>query len=69
VRSGDVLGLIAQRHRVRIDDLRKWNNLRSNMIRAGQRLNIWVLPSQKLSSRPASSAPDTASGSAGGSKK
>ncbi|MBY0435464.1 MAG: transglycosylase SLT domain-containing protein [Cyclobacteriaceae bacterium] len=48
VREGDALGLIAQRHRVRLDDLRKWNNLRSNMIRTGQRLNIWVLPSQKV---------------------
>lgn len=67
VRPGDVLGMIAQRHRVRIDDLRKWNNLRSNMIRAGQRLNIWVLPSQKLSAKPAPSAADTRS--AGGSKK
>ncbi len=44
VRSGDVLGLIAQRHNVRISDLKKWNNLRSNLIRVGQRLNIWVLP-------------------------
>lgn len=67
VRAGDVLGMIAQRHRVRIDDLRKWNNLRTNMIRAGQRLNIWVLPSQKLSAKPAPSAADTRS--AGGSKK
>ena len=47
VRNGDVLGLIAQRHRVRIEDIRTWNNLQSNMIRAGQRLNIWVLSSQK----------------------
>ena len=42
VKNGDVLGLIAQRHHVRIDDLRKWNNLRSNMIRTGQKLTIWV---------------------------
>ncbi len=42
VRDGDVLGLIAQRHRVRVDDLRKWNNLRGNMIRTGQKLTIWV---------------------------
>jgi membrane-bound lytic murein transglycosylase D len=48
VKSGDVLGSIALRHRVRLDDLRKWNNLRSNMIRPGQRLNIWVVPSQKV---------------------
>ncbi|MGL1887199.1 MAG: transglycosylase SLT domain-containing protein [Reichenbachiella sp.] len=44
VRSGDVLGSIAERHHVRLSDLKKWNNLTSNMIRVGQRLNIWVLP-------------------------
>ncbi|MEP0368750.1 MAG: LysM peptidoglycan-binding domain-containing protein [Cyclobacteriaceae bacterium] len=45
VRSGDVLGVIAQRYHVRVSDIRSWNNLNSNMIRVGQRLNIWVLPS------------------------
>lgn len=44
VRSGDVLGLIANRHHVRVSDIKKWNNLNSNLIRVGQRLNIWVLP-------------------------
>ncbi|MBL7850250.1 MAG: transglycosylase SLT domain-containing protein [Cyclobacteriaceae bacterium] len=47
VRYGDALGLIAQRYKVRIDDLRKWNNLRGNMIRTGQKLTIWVVPSQR----------------------
>lgn len=47
VKYGDVLGLIAQRYRVRIDDLRKWNNLRGNMIRTGQKLTIWVKPEQR----------------------
>jgi len=42
VRSGDVLGSIAMRYRVRVADLKKWNNLRSDVIRTGQRLNIWV---------------------------
>ena len=42
VRSGDVLGTIAQRYKVRVSDLKKWNNLSSNMIRVGQRLNIWT---------------------------
>ena len=60
VKNGDVLGSIAQRHRVRIDDLRKWNNLRSNMIRSGQRLNIWVLPSQKLTTTKTRSSGTTA---------
>jgi membrane-bound lytic murein transglycosylase D len=45
VRSGDVLGSIAIRHGVKVADLKKWNNLRSNMIRSGQRLNIWLRPS------------------------
>ncbi|WP_422360837.1 LysM peptidoglycan-binding domain-containing protein [Reichenbachiella sp.] len=44
VRSGDVLGTIAQRYHVRVSDLKRWNNLKSNMIRVGQRLNIWTLP-------------------------
>ncbi len=47
VRSGDVLGLIAERYRVRTSDLRRWNNLRGNLIRVGQRLTIWVPPSQQ----------------------
>ena len=47
VRSGDVLGLIAQRYRVRISDIKKWNKLRSNVIRVGQRLDIWVYPGTK----------------------
>ncbi len=42
VRSGDVLGAIAMRHRVRVADIKKWNNLHSDVIRTGQRLNIWV---------------------------
>jgi membrane-bound lytic murein transglycosylase D len=42
VKSGDVLGSIAMRHHVRVNDIKKWNNLRSNMIRTGQRLTIWI---------------------------
>jgi membrane-bound lytic murein transglycosylase D len=42
VRSGDVLGSIAIRYGVRVSDLQKWNNLRSNTIRVGQPLNIWL---------------------------
>lgn len=42
VRSGDVLGSIAQRYRVGLTDLKKWNGLRSNMIRIGQELVIYV---------------------------
>lgn len=44
VRSGDVLGTIARKHRVRLVDLKTWNNIRGSMIRVGQRLNIYVGP-------------------------
>ncbi len=44
VRSGDVLGKIAERYRVRVGDIKSWNNLSSHMIRTGQNLKIWVLP-------------------------
>ncbi|MEJ7647260.1 MAG: LysM peptidoglycan-binding domain-containing protein [Chryseolinea sp.] len=42
VRNGDVLGSIAIRHGVKVTDLKKWNNLRSNTIHVGQRLNIFL---------------------------
>jgi len=48
VRSGDALGSIALRHNVRIDDIKSWNTLRGNLIHPGQLLNIWILPSTKV---------------------
>lgn len=51
VRSGDVVGLIAQRHQVRVSDLRAWNNLHNDLIHPGQRLNIWVVPINGYTSR------------------
>ncbi len=42
--SGDVLGSIAIRHRVSVQDLRTWNNLNGNTIRVGQRLVVWMAP-------------------------
>lgn len=61
VRSGDVLGSIAIRHGVRVNDLKKWNNLRSNTIHIGQRLNIWHRPSASatavLASKPKTTLP------------
>jgi len=50
VRSGDVLGLIAQRYHVRVADIKKWNRIRGSMIRVGQTLKIWVLPKYKNAS-------------------
>lgn len=59
VRSGDVLGTIAQRYRVRVSDIRKWNNLRSNLIQIGQRLNIWVLPGRNTTVASNAKLPST----------
>jgi membrane-bound lytic murein transglycosylase D len=42
VASGDVLGRIAQNHNVKVEDLKAWNNLNSNLIRVGQKLDIWL---------------------------
>lgn len=40
VRSGEVLGVIAQRYGVSLSSLREWNNIRGNRIYPGQRLEI-----------------------------
>lgn len=50
VRSGDVLGSIAMRYHVRVTDIKKWNNLRSDRIHTGQRLAIWVIQSGAVAS-------------------
>ncbi|MDY8138654.1 lytic transglycosylase domain-containing protein [Aquimarina sp. 2201CG5-10] len=41
VRSGDYLGKIARRYGVRVSQIKKWNGLRSNNLRIGQRLTIY----------------------------
>lgn len=40
VRSGDTLSSIAQRQRVSVSDLKRWNKIKGNTIRAGQRLTL-----------------------------
>lgn len=58
VRRGDVLGTIARKHKVRLRDLKSWNNIRGSMIRVGQRLSIYIGPdfyesrSSKLVNQP-----------------
>lgn len=42
VKSGDNLGYISEWYNVRISDLRYWNNIRSNVIRSGQKLTVYV---------------------------
>ncbi len=41
VKSGDYLGKIARRYGVRVSQIKRWNGLRSNNIRIGQRLTIY----------------------------
>ena len=53
VRSGDYLGKIARRYGVRVSQIKRWNGLRSNNIRVGQRLTIY--PRNPVSKLPASS--------------
>lgn len=52
VRSGEVLGSIANKYGVRVSQIKKWNKLRSNNIRVGQRLTIYP---RKLNSVASSS--------------
>lgn len=41
VKSGDTLGAIAQRHKVKVADLQSWNNLRGTSLSIGQNLKIY----------------------------
>ncbi len=42
VRSGDYLGKISKRYGCRVSDIKKWNKLRSNKLRVGQKLVIYT---------------------------
>lgn len=57
VRSGDVLGKIAMRYNVRVSDIKRWNNLSSDMIRIGQRLDIWLKPGKYVPKNASASTP------------
>jgi membrane-bound lytic murein transglycosylase D len=41
VRRGDTLSEIAEKHRTSVRKIKKWNGLRSDFIREGQKLIIW----------------------------
>jgi membrane-bound lytic murein transglycosylase D len=47
VRQGDNVGFIAEWFHVRASDLRYWNNIRRNLIRAGDKLVVYVPEDQK----------------------
>lgn len=47
VRSGDVLGAIAQRFGVRVSQIQAWNNINGTRINIGQKLMIYGKPKKK----------------------
>lgn len=55
VRAGETLSAIASAHGVRVFDLRAWNNLASDMIRAGQRLALRPEENTGIAAAPAGS--------------
>jgi len=65
VRSGDVLGVIAERYGVSLSHLREWNHIRGNRIYPGQRLEIHKTIRTKVGEEtakkedPKSSPPET----------
>ncbi len=77
VKSGDYLGKIAGRYRVSVNQIKRWNNLKSNNIRVGQRLIIYrggkapaaapaSKPSAASTAKPATSGPAPAKSAAPG---
>ncbi|TVP91095.1 MAG: LysM peptidoglycan-binding domain-containing protein [Pseudomonadaceae bacterium] len=65
VRRGDNLSTIAQRHQVSLNAIREINNLRGNMIRAGQTLMLPKPADTALASAANQSAQSTAGASTG----
>ena len=65
VRSGDYLGKIAERYGVRVSQIKRWNGLRSNNLRIGQRLTIFPRrPVTRTASNSSKKSSSTASKSA-----
>lgn len=64
VKSGDYLGKIAGRYRVSVAQIKRWNNLKSNNIRVGQRLRIYKGGAGPASGSAAASSSKSSSASA-----
>ncbi len=57
VKSGESLGLIAQKHKVGLTELKEWNNLKNNNIHPGQKLTVMsktAVQNSTASEKPAS---------------
>ncbi len=60
VKQGDYLGKIARKYGVRVSQLKKWNGLRNNNLKIGQRLTVYPRnPSGTVSSSPKKSTSKT----------
>jgi len=56
VQSGQTLSTIAAKYRVNVSDIKRWNNLKSNMIYVGQKLKIYTNSPPKTSSTASTNA-------------
>jgi len=63
VRSGDYLGKIANKYGVKVSQIKRWNGLRSNNLKIGQRLTIHP---RKISASSSSSSSSNASAKVAG---
>jgi membrane-bound lytic murein transglycosylase D len=50
IKPGDSLSRIARRYKVRVADLKQWNQLQSNTIRAGEQLTVWAASKTRATS-------------------
>ena len=50
MKSGETLGKIAQKYKCSVTDLKKWNNLKNNTIKVGQKLKVYPPESQSSAS-------------------
>src|SRR6056297_3744979 len=60
VKSGDYLGKIAERYGVGVSQIKRWNGLRSNNLRIGQRLTIYPKRNANASVKPKNTPSRTA---------
>jgi membrane-bound lytic murein transglycosylase D len=56
VKSGDYLGKISRMYGVRVSDIKRWNGLRSNNLKIGQRLTIYPRKPYVATSKKASTS-------------